>query len=124
MRSGDGAFRPLNRSLAKTRHRPLESGVALRCSSVIQQDFSWRGRGGRFIPSPCMPSFVVCIAPCCSRWSEFVGCLAASRPPNIVLIISDDQGWRDLHCLGREEIITPNLDRLAREGVRARRAFT
>jgi len=44
---------------------------------------------------------------------------AAPRPPNVILIISDDQGWRDLHCLGREEIITPNLDRLAREGVRA-----
>ena len=44
---------------------------------------------------------------------------AAPRPPNVILIISDDQGWRDLRCLGREEIITPNLDRLAREGVRA-----
>jgi len=44
---------------------------------------------------------------------------AATRPTNIVLIVSDDQGWRDLRCLGREEIITPNLDRLAREGVRA-----
>jgi arylsulfatase A len=44
---------------------------------------------------------------------------AAPRPPNVILIISDDQGWRDARCLGREEIITPNLDRLAREGVRA-----
>jgi arylsulfatase A-like enzyme len=44
---------------------------------------------------------------------------AADRPPNIVLIVSDDQGWRDARCLGREDIITPNLDRIAREGVRA-----
>lgn len=44
---------------------------------------------------------------------------AAAHGPNVILIISDDQGWRDLRCLGREEIITPNLDRLAREGVRA-----
>lgn len=44
---------------------------------------------------------------------------AAAHGPNVILILSDDQGWRDLHCLGREDIITPNLDRLAREGVRA-----
>lgn len=43
---------------------------------------------------------------------------AAERPPNIVLIVSDDQGYNDLGCLGNTNIITPNLDRLAAEGVR------
>lgn len=43
---------------------------------------------------------------------------AAQRPPNIVLIVSDDQGYRDLGCAGSPEILTPNLDRLAREGTR------
>lgn len=38
--------------------------------------------------------------------------------PNIVLIVSDDQGYADLGCIGRNEIKTPNLDRLAREGIR------
>ncbi|MBN2129152.1 MAG: sulfatase-like hydrolase/transferase [Sedimentisphaerales bacterium] len=42
----------------------------------------------------------------------------AGRPPNILLIVSDDQGYRDLGCYGGAEIKTPNLDRLAREGVR------
>ncbi len=42
-----------------------------------------------------------------------------ARKPNVLLIVSDDQGWRDAACLGRTEIKTPNLDRLAREGVRA-----
>ena len=42
----------------------------------------------------------------------------APRPPNIVLIVSDDQGYHDLGCFGNEEIQTPRLDRLAREGVR------
>lgn len=37
--------------------------------------------------------------------------------PNIVLIVSDDQGYRDLGCFGSKEVLTPNLDRLAREGV-------
>lgn len=39
-------------------------------------------------------------------------------PPNIVLIVSDDQGYRDLGSFGSEEAITPNLDRLANEGVK------
>lgn len=43
---------------------------------------------------------------------------AAQRPPNIVLIVSDDQGYGDLGCLGQNEIKTPRLDRLAAEGVR------
>ncbi len=50
-------------------------------------------------------------------WSMGVCAPASSqRPPNIVLIVSDDQGWRDARCLGREEMVTPNLDRLASEG--------
>ncbi len=40
------------------------------------------------------------------------------RPPNIVLIVSDDQGYHDLGSYGNEEIITPHLDQLAKEGVR------
>lgn len=40
------------------------------------------------------------------------------RAPNILLIVSDDQGYGDLGCYGNEEIHTPNLDRLASQGVR------
>jgi arylsulfatase A-like enzyme len=40
------------------------------------------------------------------------------RRTNIVLIVSDDQGYHDLGCYGSEEVKTPNLDRLASEGVR------
>ena len=43
---------------------------------------------------------------------------AAKRPPNIVLIVSDDQGYRDLGCFGSKVIKTPHLDRLAKQGVR------
>jgi arylsulfatase A-like enzyme len=43
----------------------------------------------------------------------------SSAPPNILLIVSDDQGWRDAGCFGRKDILTPRLDQLAREGVRA-----
>lgn len=41
-----------------------------------------------------------------------------SERPNIVLIVSDDQGYADLGCFGGKEIRTPHLDRLAAGGVR------
>lgn len=44
---------------------------------------------------------------------------AEAAPPNIVLIISDDQGYPDLGALGLKPLQTPALDRLAAEGVRA-----
>lgn len=45
--------------------------------------------------------------------------LAQDPKPNVLLIISDDQVWPDLGCLGLKPIQTPNLDRIAAEGVRA-----
>jgi arylsulfatase A-like enzyme len=43
--------------------------------------------------------------------------------PNIVLILADDLGVNDLHCYGRAEHQTPNLDRLAAEGRRFTAAY-
>jgi arylsulfatase len=40
------------------------------------------------------------------------------QPPNIVLIFMDDMGYGDLSCFGALDIQTPNLDRLANEGIR------
>ncbi len=42
----------------------------------------------------------------------------SGRPPNIVLIVADDLGWGDLSCYGSQALRTPNIDRLAAEGVR------
>jgi arylsulfatase A len=39
------------------------------------------------------------------------------RPPNILLLVSDDQGYRDLGCFGNDSIKTPHLDRLAEGGI-------
>jgi len=48
-----------------------------------------------------------------------LSCSVSSRdePPNIVLIISDDQAWTDYGFMGHEYIQTPNIDRLARESL-------
>ena len=43
---------------------------------------------------------------------------ADTKHPNIVLIVSDDQGYRDLGCFGSDEVKTPHLDRLAEGGVK------
>ena len=43
---------------------------------------------------------------------------ASERPPNIVIIYADDLGYGDLRCYGATKIATPNVDRLAGEGLR------
>src|SRR2546421_9477207 len=41
-----------------------------------------------------------------------------ARKPNIVFILADDLGYGDLGCYGQKKIRTPNLDRMALEGMR------
>ena len=48
---------------------------------------------------------------------------AADTPPNIVILFADDLGINDLSCYGRKDQRTPNLDRLAAEGVRFTQAY-
>ena len=45
----------------------------------------------------------------------FAACTFAAKPPNVVLIISDDQSWTDYGFMEHEAIETPNIDRLARQ---------
>lgn len=45
------------------------------------------------------------------------------RPPNIVLIMADDLGYGDLGCYGQKLIRTPNIDRMAAEGMRFTDAY-
>src|SRR2546426_8017200 len=60
------------------------------------------------------------------RRREFLGGLAcaalrAQNPgskPNIIFILADDLGYGDLGCYGQKRISTPNIDRLAAEGMR------
>ena len=42
----------------------------------------------------------------------------SAEKPNIVLVFIDDMGWGDFSCFGNEDAQTPNIDRLATEGIR------
>jgi uncharacterized sulfatase len=49
---------------------------------------------------------------------------AAAAPPNVVILLSDDQGWTDYGFMGHPQIQTPNLDRLASQSVVFTRGYT
>jgi len=48
---------------------------------------------------------------------------APDRPPNIVFVLADDLGYRELGCFGQQQIHTPRLDRLAAGGMRLTRHY-
>ncbi|HTO05146.1 MAG TPA: sulfatase-like hydrolase/transferase, partial [Opitutus sp.] len=43
--------------------------------------------------------------------------------PNVVFILADDLGWRDLACYGNTLVNTPRIDSLARDGMRFTQAY-
>jgi len=48
---------------------------------------------------------------------------SSGRPPNVVLFLIDDLGYTDVGCYGSDFYETPNIDRLAREGMRFTDAY-
>ena len=42
----------------------------------------------------------------------------AAERPNVILAMSDDMGWQDLSSYGNDRVATPNIDRLAKEGIK------
>jgi arylsulfatase A-like enzyme len=49
--------------------------------------------------------------------------IMASSRPNILFILADDLGYADVSCYGRRDFTTPNIDRIAAEGVRFTQAY-
>lgn len=43
---------------------------------------------------------------------------AKGRHPNFIIFLADDLGWRDISCFGAADVKTPNIDAIARRGVR------
>ena len=48
----------------------------------------------------------------------------ANERPNIVFILADDLGYGELGCYGQKKIKTPNIDKLAAEGMRFTQHYT
>lgn len=51
-------------------------------------------------------------------FSAFTGALNGQNSPNILFVYIDDMGYGDLACYGNKNVETPNIDQLAKEGIR------
>ncbi len=65
-------------------------------------------------------ALLMCVGALWVSEGRYLACCQADDPirPNFVFILADDLGYGDLGCYGREDMRTPNLDRLASQGVR------
>jgi N-sulfoglucosamine sulfohydrolase len=71
--------------------------------------------------NPTRRKFAACLGAGASLWAA--GGAGNPRRPNIVLYLSDDHGWDLAGCYGNPVVRTPNIDALARQGMRFTRAF-
>lgn len=53
----------------------------------------------------------------------FAGLASAAGKPNVVIFFTDDQGMLDANCYGSKDLYTPNMDELAKTGVRFTQAY-
>ncbi|TWT91203.1 Arylsulfatase [Neorhodopirellula pilleata] len=70
---------------------------------------------GKSLPAIVLPPFS------CPLILLLLACVfanAADRPPNFVIIFTDDQGYGDLSCFGGKHVSTPRIDQMAAEGSR------
>ena len=67
---------------------------------------------------PRFPCVLVAILASAFPPAGVAGAADPPRRPNVLLVITDDQGYGDLSCHGNPILKTPNLDRLHDEGVR------
>jgi len=63
------------------------------------------------------------LAGVCVAFATMRGAEGTDRP-NVVFILADDLGWGELGCYGQQRLRTPNIDRLATEGMRFTRHYS
>lgn len=57
-------------------------------------------------------------------WVGWAPALAAFEKPNVVIFLTDDQGWGDLGCYGHPRIQSPHLDQFASQGLRLTQCYS
>lgn len=62
-------------------------------------------------------SLLLALGQCTSKPEAPAAEAEATEPPNIIYILADDLGYGDLSCYGQTKFTTPNIDRLASEGI-------
>ena len=68
---------------------------------------------------------VLQISLCMTGCLFFSDLLKAAEPqPNVIVFLTDDQGWGDLGCYGHPRIQSPNIDRFASEGMRLTQCYS
>ncbi|MBE0654861.1 MAG: sulfatase-like hydrolase/transferase, partial [Bacteroidales bacterium] len=61
--------------------------------------------------------------PSCKRSPDSMQSAESPEKPNVLIIITDDQGWGDIHSHGNDTISTPNIDKLASQSFRFDRFY-
>ena len=100
--------------MSNTRHPML-----VLCSQ-IRSLFDWHGGWGGVIGTAITRTLLVGLMLCVEKRG---GAVKAATPPNVVLIVADDQHWGDYGFMGHPHLRTPHLDRLARESLVFRRGY-
>ena len=67
------------------------------------------------------PTLIAAVALCFA--AGLVNAEGTQANPNIILFIADDHGWADSGAYGDDYVQTPNIDRLAKQGMRFESAF-
>jgi len=91
---------------------PLPLGEGIRATAVLTFQAASRK------PSGMQRTLIALVAGLLLTNNTF-----AAKPPNIVLMISDDQAWTDYSFMGHEAIETPNIDRLAKQSRLFKRGY-
>jgi len=78
-----------------------------------------------FIKSASVVAAGSAVAHNCALGKEFLPeIIASGKKPNIIFILADDYGIGDVGCYGADNFKTPNIDKLAKEGIRFTHAYT
>ncbi|MBN1805820.1 MAG: sulfatase [Sedimentisphaerales bacterium] len=76
-----------------------------------------------FIKSVGLGAVSVILPSCTANWQQLSKSHQSYKKTNIVFILIDDMGWTDAGCYGSKFHKTPNIDRLAKEGMRFTNAY-